>query len=238
MSLEDKFSLKKIGTGQHYTAGSFSSNAKKGLAGALRSAKIEGRSTMSNVSSTDLRTFQRIIGKNLRDLSVHAESLPRHMRMKIMSEAESLRRKGTISREDKADLRKIVDILGKKGSNERIGTTEKRISTRTTSPWKSMKTAEKVEMSPEQQKRMKAYIKMDIADELAAEERGESVSHYRAGSALAKYEASQRAQSTRKPTTFHDLHSHNSLDDKSEEEEESKGQKVRMTNLSHGQLLI
>ncbi|MAF13554.1 MAG: hypothetical protein CMI53_01540 [Parcubacteria group bacterium] len=114
---QDNLSSKAIGTGKFFTAGSFSSRAKKGLAGVLRRAKGAGKYTYAkNLSKKDMETFQKIIGKEMSQLSTHSKGLGRKARSRIMGQAENLRKEGKISAADKADLRQIVKSLGSAGN--------------------------------------------------------------------------------------------------------------------------
>lgn len=116
---QDSFSTKSIGTGKLFSAGNFSAKAKKGLAGALRKAKGAGRHTYTkNLSKEDLTTFQKIIGKEMSQLSTHSKGLGRKARARIMSQAENLRQAGKISAADKTDLRAIVKALGATANQE------------------------------------------------------------------------------------------------------------------------
>ena len=109
----DKFSVRDIGTGKFYTAGSFTTRARRGLAGALRRAKSAGRhSYAKNLSTKDLGVFQELIGDEMSQLTTSSKGLGRKARLRIMGQAEKLRRQGKISGADKEDLRQIVKTLG------------------------------------------------------------------------------------------------------------------------------
>lgn len=109
---QDKISIQNIGSGKFFTAGSFNTRYRKGLAGALRKAKSAGRASYAkNLSQKDLKTFQGLIGKEVSRLSAHSKGLSRQARIRIMGQAETLRRSGQISMEDKKDLKNIVNAL-------------------------------------------------------------------------------------------------------------------------------
>ena len=110
---KDDFSVNEIGTGNFYTAGSFKSRKRTGLAGALRSAKSKGARTYTkNLSGKDLKTFQGLIGDELKKQPKNTGGLSRAARRNIMQQAEQARKQGKMSTADKKDLQKIVKALG------------------------------------------------------------------------------------------------------------------------------
>lgn len=120
-TLSNRFEIKKIGTGSHFRAGSFTGRKKIGLAGALRSTKSQHRrTTWKNLSTENLKTTQRLIGEELEKLPIHSAGLNRRQRKKIMLKAERMVRSGEehFTRQDKADLKKIVNSLGAKRFDE------------------------------------------------------------------------------------------------------------------------
>ena len=109
---EDKFSGDKIATGRFYTAGSFSSRSRKGLAGALRKARSAGKySYAQNLSKENLKTFQGLLGEELSKISTTSTGPSIKARKRIMAKAERLRKEGKISSPDKKDLRQITESL-------------------------------------------------------------------------------------------------------------------------------
>ncbi len=118
---KDKFSIKKIGTGRLFSSGSMTASKTIGLAKALRSSKIAGRSTYTkNLSKQDLQTFQKLIGDELKNLSANSQGLSLKAQRRIMAKGEALRLAGKISNADKQDLRNIVGSLGKQSTNKTV----------------------------------------------------------------------------------------------------------------------
>lgn len=116
-----KLSIGKIGSGRLYAAGSFSSRARRGLAGALRQTRSAGKHTYAkNLSKQDLKTFQNLAGEELVKVSAHSSGLGRKARARIMGKAEALRQQGKISLEDKRDLHDIVQAMGPQSPTEKI----------------------------------------------------------------------------------------------------------------------
>lgn len=133
---QDELSIKKIGSGAFYTAGKLGSKFKRrGLAGALRTAKGAGRFSYSkNISNKDVEKFHGVVGKRLAKLSKHSEGFSRKTRREIMSEFEQMRKAGQISTEDKKDFRQMVDSLGRQ---------KQRIDTSTSEPQAAMEPKER-----------------------------------------------------------------------------------------------
>ena len=176
----DKFSVGKIGTGSTFTKGSMTSKKAMGLAKALRSAKAAGKfSYAANLSKRDLDTLHRLIGDEMKKLSVGSSGLGYKARNRIMAKAEQMRKQGVISSADKDDLRNIVGSLGQKArASASAAPAEKksrptaRVSGRVSgSPWNQSGMAPgKIELTPQQQKMVRMNIKADIAEEVAAED--------------------------------------------------------------------
>ncbi len=213
--------LGKIGTGSMFSKDRLKSELRKQL----------GSST--HVSEHDLKEMTKVVGGRLSKLPAGTRKLSSYAKQKMMAQAERLKKQGVISDADKSSLKKFTTSLG---TGEQGGT--KRLNTAKNSPWGVTGKPQKTELDPKQQARMKAYIKMDIADELAAEERGETVVRYRPGSSLARYDAAQRNRAEKRPTTFHDLHPHNSFDESSEEEDEKNKDKKGSVDLPNPRPVI
>lgn len=182
------FSASKIGTGRFFTAGKLSGKSRMGLGGALRNAKGAGlKSYAKNLSKEDLAKFQDLIGNEMKDLSLHSEGLSYKARARIMTKAEQMVRNGTISAEDKRDLRNIVEALGpdKPGSTTSSSIEPKErvvnFSGRDSSD------QEKI-LSPEVQNNIRASIKVDVAREMEDEETKTISNRVYSGNALGRQE--------------------------------------------------
>lgn len=205
---QDKFSAGKVGTGRFYTAGSLTSRKRRGLAGALRKTKVAGKhSYAKNLSKKDLKTFQKIIGKEMSQLSTHSKGLGRKARMRIMGEGERLRRGGKLSAADKHDLRKIVKALGTARASQKQApaakptpkTPTKRAakfatdtkSAPTTKTSRVVKTTPKTILAAKKQKHIKADISLDITEEAIATDKGKNSIQHDPRSVLGQSEQNQ-----------------------------------------------
>jgi len=115
----DKFSPGKIGTGRLHIAGKLGTGKpgerfkRRGLAGALRKFKTEGRFTYGkNLSNNDLRITQGILGKRLKKLLPHSKGLSRKARLSAKIETRKEWKAGRISKADKDDIDNMIDALG------------------------------------------------------------------------------------------------------------------------------
>ena len=168
----DKISLGKIGTGRGFTAGSLSSNRPTGLAKTLRGIKQAGKhSYAANLSKKDMEVFHGLIGKELKNLSAGSSGLSYQARHRIMMQAERLRLQGVISAEDKKDLRNIVTALGPGGGGAAA---------------KAAIEKKQAALEAQRQKIVRAGIKYDVAQEMAAEDEGLNAMKYDPKSALGK----------------------------------------------------
>lgn len=219
---KDTFKTSKIGTGKLHASGSFTSRSPRGLAGALRQAKMAGKHSFAkNLSHQDLTVFHGLIGKEMARIGTHSQGLPRQARLRIMSTAEKLRREGKISGADKQDLKQIVEAL--KPASDSSPTPQKYVAPKKPTERVSMpqhgapqqekempKGHDGKPLTPKQLTRMRAYIAMDMGDELSAEDRGESTTHYDPRSVLGKRVIDQvdreRASREKKIETEHGKH--------------------------------
>lgn len=194
--LQDNFSIKNIGTGGLYQAGKLGSQFKRrGLAGALRSAKGAGKySYAKNLSGKDLEAFQSVVGQRLARLSKHSEGLSLKTRKEIMSEFEKMRLSGKISATDKKDFRDIVEALAV-GANK--PTTAQPISQPKEPILRATNFAtdksNKV-LTPAEQRHIQANINIDIGREIALEEHGLSPISHDPKSTLGQFEQAQKAK--------------------------------------------
>ena len=187
---QDFFSAKKIGTGRLFRQGSFKSRSPKGLAGALRQTKASGKHSFAkNLSREDVDTFKGLIGEEMKKLPTHQTGLSRFARRRIMGRAEELRHQGKISISDKKDLRQIVEAL-KPNENQPVTAAENNAPStapkqRATSFFSRRQPGnEKTDFQAN--KHIRANIGIDIAEEIAAEERGELQQQYDPRSDLGK----------------------------------------------------
>jgi len=111
----DKIDFKKIGTGRHFTEGSFDSKKNIGLKGQLGNLKRSGRFTSTaNLSKKNLQTMYDMLKKKLDNKVVNSKvSITRQEQKSIMHEAYKLTKQsgGDFTKEDMEDLRKVVDKL-------------------------------------------------------------------------------------------------------------------------------
>ncbi len=176
-------SIKNIGTGGHYTAGSFSSRKRLGLAGELRKiAKDKGRFSFGkNLSDKNLRDIQNLIGKELAKLSKHSSGLSSKARVRIMMAGrKKMLSDPTFSSADLNDLRQITAALGqmKTGAEK---TTRKSVS-------------QLVQTKKEQI--IKANIALDIDQDNWEEKTGQSQISYDPRSALGKFKSNNIENNT------------------------------------------
>lgn len=168
----DKISLGKIGTGRAFSAGRLSSNRPMGLAKTLRGIKQAGKhSYAANLSKKDMEVFHGLIGKELKNLSAGSAGLSYQARHRIMMQAQRLRLRGVISYEDQKDLRNIVKALGPGGGG---------------SAAKAALEKKQAALEAQRQKIVRAGIKYDVAQEMAAEDEGLGAMKYDPKSALGK----------------------------------------------------
>lgn len=153
---------KKVGAGQFFSPGSFKTLNKRGLAGALRALKYSNKDRLRNLSPKDIKTIHSLISTEITKIGRY-DTLSRLAKRRIMGRAELMRRAGTLSSEDKKDLKDILDLLTEK---ER----------KTAQPSK--------ELSPI----IKAQIKSDIIEEAEQDLRGQSEIDYDPRSALGQFQ--------------------------------------------------
>jgi len=138
---QDKFSPSKIGTGRLHIAGKLGTGKpgerckRRGLAGALRKFRSEGKYTYGkNLSDKALVVAHRILGKLMRRLQPHSKGLSRRDRLEGKTETRKEWKEGHISKADKDDMDNMIDALGAnikpKPSLATHGTTQKRRAVR------------------------------------------------------------------------------------------------------------
>ena len=119
-SVFESIDANQIGEGKYFTEGKFGHKKNLGLKGQLSKIKRAGRLVTKNLSKKNLNDMYGIISnrlkKHTRGYGVH---INRKDKIGIMAEAEKLvRTKGAkFSREDKADLEKVVDSLKQQSKN-------------------------------------------------------------------------------------------------------------------------
>ena len=171
---EDKFSGDKIATGRFYTAGSFSSRSRKGLAGALRKARSAGKySYAQNLSKENLKTFQGLLGEELSKISTTSTGPSIKARKRIMAKAERLRKEGKISSPDKKDLRQITESLRSNPQQKEITNTVGEPKQRAVNFFTRKKLSGQNNLAPDTH--IKSNIVIDIAreDEIQYDPRSE-----------------------------------------------------------------
>ncbi|MFA6215278.1 MAG: hypothetical protein WC768_01775 [Patescibacteria group bacterium] len=208
---QDKLGTGKIGTGSAYRAGSWASTKKAGLAGALRQAKLAGKHSFAkNLSEEDLKTFQKLVGEELKQLPKFSGGLSYKARARIMTKARGLMLSGKISQADTDDLRNIVKSLGVGADKPKTAPTESAAESPTQ---RATKFATDNSENPKgnqsrpgqaiENPHIKAAISLDIAREAKAEETsGQDPlnKYYRPGSILAKNAAGKTANRSPKNT--------------------------------------
>lgn len=116
----DSIDSEKIGEGKYFTEGKFGHKNNLGLKGQLSKLKRNGRLATKNLSRKNLGDMYNLIANRLKKHSMgYGVHITRNDKMSIMQEAEKLiRTRGSkFSREDKADLESIVDVLKEKSKN-------------------------------------------------------------------------------------------------------------------------
>lgn len=103
---QNNLSKEKIGTGKFFTKGSYTSLFRRGLAGALRKARVEGRhSYAQNLSLKDTMDIGELLGDEMKKLSPHSKGISRRAYARIMSKGRQKMLKGEWSSADLKDLR-------------------------------------------------------------------------------------------------------------------------------------
>lgn len=201
------FTTGKIGSGRLFSAGSLTSRHRRGLAGALRSFKTDGRHSYSkNLSTKDIETFHGLIGEEMSKLTTHSQGLGYRARRRIMQEAETLRKKGKLSRADKTDLKSILAAMSPSasGGTEEMPSTEPRqraVAFGGSSRVTGSNAEEESYINPEAQKHIKAGIQLGNQREMDAEDRGESHLDYDPRSELGRHQAIQNKRRNTKQNT-------------------------------------
>jgi hypothetical protein len=119
-SVFDSIDTKQIGEGKYFTEGKFGHKRNLGLKGQLSKLKRNGRLVTKNLSKKNLGDMYNLIANRLKKHNMgYGVHINRKDKVGIMQEAEKLVRTkdSKFSREDKADLESIVDVLKEKSKN-------------------------------------------------------------------------------------------------------------------------
>ncbi len=117
----DKINVDKIGTGGHFTEGSFSSKKSSGLKGQLGKLRRSGKHTSTaNISKKNAKQMYELVSGRLKSKAINSKiGINVQDKKKIMHEANLLtKEKGSdFSKEDVKDLEKVVDRLKNMGKD-------------------------------------------------------------------------------------------------------------------------
>jgi len=208
-------SIKKVGAGSFYQAGKLGGQfRRRGLAGALRSAKAGGKFTYAkNLSNKDLEKFQAVVGTRLARLAKHSEGFSLRTRREIMAEFERMRKAGEISATDKDDFRHIVAALSAGGKKQSVSSKIShgpKQSTQRAISFTNNKTNQKSDLKTNVQTNVASTGKMSIAQEAASKRRLSSLVKSEAMADSNQFESNQNKFQAKK-------YPNNNQDNKSED---------------------